>query len=397
MRTEETLSATTAPPVKRRRHLRGSLRKEGRTWVLRYPGEDRREQRMIVGTTRDFPTEKAARIAADRRMAIINPAMAVGARSITVKQMASIYIEDAIANMKPTASKAAKSLLLAHVVPVLGHLQLEAVQGRWPQVLVNAMHAKQLSNKTIDNALVIVSRMMVLARRYGYPCADFRRSMIKMPPAQVATPRRFYTPAEATQIIQGAPWPWGVLFTLYAHTGIRPGEGLGLKWPHINFASRLIQIKEAAVEGHMQTVKSHRSRADLPLSSPVAQMLIDYQQVWIPNELKLLFANEEGQPWNGDWVRHNVMRPLLKRLGLPHGALHAFRHGHVTNLLNEGIAISTVQSIARHSDIRTTAGYSHTVVDDQRVAHDRISALLPVGETRRTAVEQTLQNKANPS
>lgn len=381
-------------PIKRRRHLRGSLRLEGATWINRYLGAEGREQRMVIGSRAQYPTKAAARVEADRRMVSINPSLTTGARSVTVAAFAEVYLADACDLMKPSAAKAARSLLRAHIVPVLGHLHLEQIAGRWPQMLVNAMRAQNLSNRSITNALTVLSRMVVLARRYGVPCADFRRSMIKMPPAQVSTPRRFYTPAEATQIITAAEWPWCVLFALYAHSGIRPGEGLALKWPHINVTDHVIHIRENAVARVLGTVKSIRSRADLPMSPAICRMLEQYRVDWIPNDLGLLFADDHGQPWHGDYVRRHVMAPLLRRLGLPHGALHGWRHGLITALLNDGTAISTVQSIARHIDVRTTASYAHSVVTDQRLAIDRISALIPTGGSRRSASDDTQEKPA---
>lgn len=378
----------------RRRHLRGSLRLEGRTWINRYPGTDGHEQRMVIGSKADYPTKSAARVAADRRMADINPSMNVHARSTTLKAFSTIYIEDAIANMKPTAAKSAKSLLLLHVVPTLGHLVLEDVAGRWPQVLVNAMHAKQCSNKTISNALVVVSRLMKLARRYSVPCADFARWMVKMPAAEPPTPRRCFTPDEAMQIVVAADAPWNVLFALYAHCGFRRGEGLAFTWNDINFADRVIHVRRNAVLGQLGTVKSHHSRRDVAMSQSLYDVLQQYRLYWVPNESGLLFADERGLPWQGDHINDVVLTPLLKRLGIPHGGLHAFRHGHSTNLLRAGVAVSTTKELLGHADIKTTVGYAHTVIDDKRNAQDKISALLSIGETRRTAEQATQENKA---
>lgn len=378
----------------RRRHLRGSLRLEGRTWINRYPDESGHEVRMIVGNKMELPTKSAASIKRDRLMMEINPSLRRSERSVSVSSFAAIYETDAIALMKPTAARATRSLMLKHVVPVLGHLHLEGITGRWPQVLVNAMHAKQLSNKTISNALVVLSRMLKLARRYEYPCADFHRWMIKMPPAQPVTPQRCFTPDESMQIIVAADAPWNVLFALCAHCGFRRGEGLGFTWVDINFADRVIHVRQAAVLGAISTVKSRQSRRDVAMSQPLYDVLQQYRLYWVPNALGLLFADEHGQPWKGDHVNEHVLTPLLKRLGIKHGGLHAFRHGLTSQLLRLGVSVNTAKEIAGHADVKTTIGYAHTVEQDHRAAHDKVSAALLSGETRRSNAAPMQENKA---
>jgi hypothetical protein len=206
--------------LRRRRHLRGSLRLEsGKTWVNRYPDEAGSEQRMIIGSVDAYPNTKAghaaARREADRRMMQLNPGLNAGPRSIKlgnspgkVDGFAAIYESDRINLMKKTAGKSARSLLYKHLVPALGHLYLEEITGRWPQVLVNAMRDKQCSNKTISNALTILSRLTKLAEQYTYPCVLFERWMIKMPAAQVSTPERCFTVDESVRIIAAAEMPW---------------------------------------------------------------------------------------------------------------------------------------------------------------------------------------------
>lgn len=391
--------------MKRRRHLRGSLRLEKPvTWVVRYPDEQGRELRMFVGTVDQYPNTRVgkelARAAADRLMMAVNPNLRMGSRSIKLGDsspkkadgFAAIYETDRIALMKPTAAKSARSLMNRYIVPILGHLYLEEITGRWPQVLVNGMQAQKCSNKTISNALTILSRMTKLAKQYEYPCVVFARWMIKMPPAQVKTPERCFTVDEAVQIIAAADIPWKVLFALHAHCGFRRGEGLGFVWPNINFSDRVIHVRQAAVLGVIDTVKSARSRADIPMSDYLYDLLQEYRERWVPNDLGLLFANQQGYPINGDYINNQVLKPLLKRLGIPRGGLHAFRHGHTTNLLRAGVPINVTRDLDRHADIKTTIDYAHTVMADHREAQDRISNVFSAGETRRKAAQLSLEN-----
>jgi integrase len=50
---------------------------------------------------------------------------------------------------------------------------------------------------------------------------------------------------------------------------------------------------------------------------------------------------------------------LLKAAGARDFRVHDARHTAITNLVQEGIPLPTVQRIAGHSDIRTTISYVH--------------------------------------
>jgi integrase len=55
-----------------------------------------------------------------------------------------------------------------------------------------------------------------------------------------------------------------------------------------------------------------------------------------------------------------LLHPLLKRLGIPLGGFHAFRHGRVTILRKKGTPAELQTQWIGHSSLRTTDGYSHT-------------------------------------
>jgi integrase len=55
-------------------------------------------------------------------------------------------------------------------------------------------------------------------------------------------------------------------------------------------------------------------------------------------------------------VNRYVLKPILKKLGLPYGTSHAFRHGCVSRFQEAGV----------HGDL-ITKGWSHLAEDDQQI------------------------------
>ncbi|MGC3982810.1 MAG: site-specific integrase [Steroidobacteraceae bacterium] len=367
--------------IKRPRFQRGSLKLTSTGWWLRYRGDDGKETRRFVGHRTQYRTQSAARVAADRLLAELNPQHQISARSVRLRECAAVYMTDAIALMKPSGARSATSLLNKHVVPLLGDMYLESIGLQAQQRFVTQLHAAGLGNKTISNAIGILARMCALARKYGFPVANIERSEMTMPPDELDHERRCFTPDESTRIIQAAEFPLRALYALYAFLGLRSGEGLGLCWQHVNFEQRLVHVRQSAVLGAIQTVKSRNSKADLPMPEPLYDLLKAYE-AWLNAQgitTELLFADESGQPLNADRVRLQHFVPLLKRLGIKRGGLHAFRHGVATNLLNAGVSIHVAKSILRHGDLKTTLSYTHTVIDDQRRATDKSAALFTSG------------------
>ncbi len=100
--------------------------------------------------------------------------------------------------------------------------------------------------------------------------------------------------------------------------------------------------------------------------------------MWKANPQGLLFPNRRGRPCK----RANIVKfglwPILKKLGLPtHKAgLHAFRHSLGTALANARVSPKVVQSILRHTKIKTTLRfYVHVDSDIQREALAQVHPL----------------------
>jgi integrase len=64
---------------------------------------------------------------------------------------------------------------------------------------------------------------------------------------------------------------------------------------------------------------------------------------------------------------------------------HCLRHSFLTALANAGVHPKTMQTMARHCDVKLTLGvYSHTLREDERSALDRLPSFdLPIGNERR--------------
>jgi integrase len=157
------------------------------------------------------------------------------------------------------------------------------------------------------------------------------------------------------------------------YAGLRAGEALGITWSAVDLDKLRIDVRQQTVAGVMSAPKTKASVASVPILPALAEALRAYREVWVENKAGLLFATRVGSPLSPDAVRHRVLRPLLKSLGIPKCGLHAFRHSLPAILNSIGLGPALVQRFMRHASLKQTEEYLH--VSDMDVSAALIAAL----------------------
>jgi integrase len=165
-----------------------------------------------------------------------------------------------------------------------------------------------------------------------------------------------------------------MIFALAWATGLRAGELLGLRVADLDFERKVIQPRTQAGDRtrDLRELKTKNSGSAIPITDETILAIRDYlKSVWKDNPGGLLFPNRRDRPCKRADVVKFGLWPILKRLGLPthQFGLHAFRHGLGTALADVRVSPKVVQSILRHTDIKTTLRfYVHVDAEVQRDA-----------------------------
>lgn len=145
----------------------------------------------------------------------------------------------------------------------------------------------------------------------------------------------------------------------------------------------------------LREIKERRKKT-VPIPWELAEMLCAQHAAQAADKLAagdlwdehdLMFCGLDGRPVDprDDWQEWS---DILKKAGVPHHGVHAARHSAATIAIDEGIALSVVQEMLGHSDIRVTRGYVHTSSPVARDAASRMgSALFGTGPKTRTATK----------
>ncbi len=160
------------------------------------------------------------------------------------------------------------------------------------------------------------------------------------------------------------------LVTFCWATGCRASEiasmSLDLKQPnYIDVHTGIVTITDA----------KWNSQGIIPLDTRSARVLRRYVNEVRPNIrnaaiLDRVFITKTGSVYNSNKMSKKLSM-LLSRYDFPSKTAHSFRHHFCTDLLRRGAQLHEAKALMRHRDVRSTMVYSHSTVDDLRVAVNR--------------------------
>jgi integrase len=372
--------------VARRRYQKGSIRRRGNQWTLRWredvllaDGTTKREQRTtLLGTVEELKTKRLAEREATSFLARVNRLDYRPVRRATFAEFSKSWTDQVIGLLKPSTAKVMTSHLRFHLVPAFGRLRLDEIGQEQVQIFVGKL-SKGRSRHTILNVLGTLASVLKMARKWGYAVAGFQHSDLVIPCSKPGKPGRFFTAEQARSILALASEPWRTIFALAAMTGLRPGEVLGLSIDDLDFEQRLMFVRRSAWYSHLISPKSNRSVATVPMPGLLAEVLTNYLASWRPNENRLLFSNCRGNPYSENKVVQKRLWPILDVLSIPRCGMHAFRHAHGTLMQSSevGASVKTTQTQLRHADASTTMNlYVHGIPSEQRDAAEKVARIL---------------------
>jgi integrase len=198
------------------------------------------------------------------------------------------------------------------------------------------------------------------------------------------------------------------LWVLLLHTGLRPGEALGLKWTDVDLDQDRLQVRRAltrlGVEGwRLVEPKTPRARRTVTLPPFAVRALREWkakqaeERLGLGSEYKdhgFVFTTPFGAPLDGPNLYSRNYRRILEaaklgtweekgegaRVFRPGFRMYDLRHTHATLLLLAGENVKVVSERLGHASVVLTMDtYSHVLPTMQEAAADKMEALLGRG------------------
>ena len=368
----------------KRAHGEGSVthRKDGR-WMTSMTLENG-SRKYFYGDTQKEALEKLREAQHQQKQGTL----ATG-KAQTLRVYLDRWLEDAHrTSLKPSSYADYRRVIDKHIVPVLGHIQLQKltpqhIQSFYAKELkaglsartVNKYHA--LLHKALDNAV----RWNLVARNVCDVVTKPRETKYEIQPLTEEQARKLLDTVRGN-VLEG-------IITIALTTGMRRGELLGLKWEDIDFKGKNIVVRRSVTYVNKVGVvelepKTQKSRRKIMLPDFAIEVLKQHQtrlqerkaqlgSAW--QESGYVFCNGRGG-FLQEKQLYDMYKRLLKRAGLPNIRFHDLRHSAATIMIKMGVNPKVVQEVLGHSNINITLNiYTHVLPSMQQEVATKLDNL----------------------
>ncbi|HVC13230.1 MAG TPA: tyrosine-type recombinase/integrase [Acidimicrobiales bacterium] len=281
------------------------------------------------------------------------------------------------ARLAPATRRGYWTKLEHHVRPYFTGRRLLDIDFLDVEEFIAELHRRELAAKTIRECVTILSlifRGAVHANvRRDNPAAGHRIDVRR----KVIGTGDVLDMAQVRRLVDTTPKRWKSAVWVLALCGLRPSELCGLRVGDVDFARRTLHVsvtrqpvpkfdgnRRRVVEGPPKTAAGDRT-IPLPewLCDELAAMLAERRgdSPSIIDRSVPLFVTRYGNPVSRDDFRQRIMRPALRRAGLPETIrTYDLRHSHASLLIDLGANPLAVAQRMGHSDpAMTLRVYGH--------------------------------------
>lgn len=237
-----------------------------------------------------------ATLTADIRRGDYRPASRIGFADYAHEWVSS-YQGRTSRGIRPETLKDYQADLERDAIPFFGRLELAAIEPRDIKAYAAQLAGRGLSPGSIRNTLAPVRLLLATAYEDGIiranPAAGLRLNQPQQ--AKGAEPKRkALSEHELTLVLTAVPAEWRLFFELLAHTGLRIGEAVALKWDDIDLGNRRLNVQRRRYRGRIDTPKMEPSFRVKPEPPAGFEAPADVQEIVALSEA--IRANQDQLP-----------------------------------------------------------------------------------------------------
>ena len=383
------------------RYNRGMLRKEKRAcgivWTFRWSelvNGQRHQPKIVIGTTREFPTEAAANREADRlRFRLNENKQPSSLKPIAFGELINHYLDHELPRLSKSARIGNKSYIKNWIEPAWhGHLA-SAMKTMHIQEWLDKIRRPDGTKLKIKNVLStifshgvrweLVERNPVCGQG-GTPGHRGTSTGVRQKNRSSIT-RVVLPPDVVRQTLEQLPLREATMALVDAVTALRASELIALRWKNIGWEEGIVQSEFALVEGELKETKSRSN----PL--PLAQSVMEILRLWRQNtayrsDEDWIFASPHYHgrtPYTYQILFRRHILPVIERVsGLKSSkqapiGWHTLRRSLATLLISNGENVKVTQSQLRHTTPKITLElYAQAVSADQQKAHRKVVRMM---------------------
>lgn len=288
--------------------------------------------------------------------------------------------------LQPNTRRGYWLLLQNHVLPAFKNRHLGTIDYMDIERFIATKLEAGLGRKHVREMVNVVNLIMKCAvkanARRDNPAAGHELRVRKSRANQAA----MLTMAQAVNLVAHASSHYQQAMWLLLYTGMRPAELCGVKVGDLDFEHRVLHVGPthspiAAYGGRTREhldgpPKSEAGNRPIPLPGWLCEALANdlVRRPGIVGPRDYLIVNKQGHPVNRDTFRARVVRPALRKAGLPEDfRTYDLRHTHASLLIHDGADVLAIAQRMGHSDPAITLRvYGHLFEGAQKDLTDRL-------------------------
>lgn len=367
---------------------RGQLIKKGegkyliRVYLGRFNGKRKYASRTINGTKKEADGELVKWLREMDTQTFVAPK-----DTPRFHELALQWLESKV-DVEPKTHQGYVSNLHLHLLPRLGHFQVNQIGLSQIQVLFTELHEQDYSPSSLRSYRALLAQVFKYARQLGVLTRDPMIGL-KLPKLERKEKIETLTKEQTRKLLEAnLGYRYGALWALLLGTGLRPQEACALQWDDLEDGYITIRrvLRDWGTRSTFRVAendaKTKGSLGRLKVPQRVLEILEDHRQQQLKDQLKegwrspWIFATKNGKPPLVHSVRL-MWKAACKRAGVPVVRLYDTRHTHATQLLEAGVHMKVIQGRLRHSSIQTTMDvYGHLQEEMDTKAADTFDELM---------------------
>ena len=305
-------------------------------------------------------------------------------------------------SIKRTTYDKHEQMIRNHVIPRIGYLKMKEVTPKDLQKMFNDI-SKIRAYSTIKKIMEVV--------RPCFKHATVTGDIIKNPMLGVRMPSKdsVAIPTKQIEIYSDEDlklmedsyitlynekhlYRLSPMYLFLAHTGLRRGELLALKWKDIDLKSKTLKIRASLtryrkrdenmeyIGGYETKMMNPKTRTSVRIVYLNAKAISYLEEMKRRNdELKIkseyVVCSKEGKYLQTRSFDQELDR-WCKRIGVEFKGLHALRHSFATRAIIAGVPVKVVSELLGHADIKITLNtYTHVLEAQKHQAVELLEAL----------------------
>ncbi|MCK8823989.1 tyrosine-type recombinase/integrase [Fuchsiella alkaliacetigena] len=307
------------------------------------------------------------------------------------------YEDYAEIELSPTTYEGYKTIIDVHLIPSLGALKANELQGRHIKSYISKKRktgrADGVKGGLSSTTLLQHYRVLSQALKYGRKWKIISHNPLEFvtPPSKRDTEIEALNKEQLHKLLNCAEgWIYDLIY-FAVNTGMRRGEIMGLRWSDVEFENKIVRVRQALIISQekgaiFKKPKSSSSIRGVDITEDVIEILKNRKKQ--QNEYKLLLGSDYIDNYNLVFGKNNGNKfypkvasdrfnRVAKKAGLEQFTFHSLRHTHATLMLQAEVHPKVVQERLGHSDISTTLNtYSHVIPTMQKEAAEKFKNLL---------------------